>query len=209
MTIADSAHAVFITPSEVMHLLQKQKADPTGQKMDDADCAHMESLLRKNSFIKEVTCYKTGGSGINIIVTQRLPLLRVMTDEGEDYYLDEWGERMHPQHYAADLPVATGHISPAFARQKLVLLGKHLLEDVFWNEQVTQLVVDEKEEVTLVPRMGKHLIRLGKVEQLSKKFLHLRAFYEKVLPEVGWNKYSEISVAYTQQIICKKNKENN
>lgn len=207
VTIADSAYAVFITAPEIYRRLKAGKIDPKGKLMESISCLAIEKELKKSSFIKEVTCYKTGGNDVNIIISQRLPLLRIMAENGEDYYIDERGEVMQPQQYAADLPVATGHITQQFARRHLLPLGQYLLKNAFWNELVEQVIVNEQGELSFVPRVGTQIIRFGKAEQIERKFLYLRTFYEKVMPQVGWNKYSEISVAYTHQIICKKHKE--
>jgi hypothetical protein len=36
--------------------------------------------------------------------------------------------------------------------------------------------------------VGNHVIHLGTFEDYEGKLSNLSAFYEKVLPEVGWNK---------------------
>jgi len=35
----------------------------------------------------------------------------------------------------------------------------------------------------------------------------MKEFYTEGLNKVGWNKYSQISLKYNNQIICKKNKK--
>lgn len=52
--------------------------------------------------------------------------------------------------------------------------------------------------------MGNHVIVFGTTDSISQKFRNLYTFYEKVLPEVGWNKYSEISVEHLSQVIGRK-----
>ena len=38
----------------------------------------------------------------------------------------------------------------------------------------------------------------------EEKFEKLKTFYEKGLNQVGWNKYSRISLEFNNQIICTK-----
>ena len=52
--------------------------------------------------------------------------------------------------------------------------------------------------------MGNQVIHLGRPDSLQKKFRNLMAFYEKVMPEVGWNKYTNIDISHTNQIIALK-----
>ena len=56
----------------------------------------------------------------------------------------------------------------------------------------------------LYPRVGKQIIRMGRIEDIETKFENLKLFYDKVMPVVGWNKYYELNIAFTNQVIGKK-----
>ena len=47
----------------------------------------------------------------------------------------------------------------------------------------------------------------GAPDSIPRKFLNLHTFYKKVMPEVGWNKYSEISVEHVTQVVATKKKK--
>ena len=108
--------------------------------------------------------------------------------------------------YVADLIVATGHIDRKYARSELLKLGRFLHADPFWNAQVEQIHVQPNRHMRLVPRVGGHTIEFGTADSISHKFRNLYTFYEKVLPQVGWTKYTEISVKHVTQIVGKKGK---
>lgn len=203
-TVADSSHAGFITAEEADRLLRNSGLYPVGRQMDKVDGAAIEQALRRNSFIDSVQCYKSPGGVLNVLIQQRLPLLRVMADNGDDYYIDEHGHIMNPQGYSADLVVATGSISRPFAQKQLVRLGNFLRDDPFWNNQIEQIYVTPQQHLTLVPRVGGHTIDFGDTDSISLKFRNLYTFYTKVLPQVGWSKYSEISVEHVSQIVGRK-----
>ena len=59
----------------------------------------------------------------------------------------------------------------------------------------------------LVPRVGEHTILLGRPTNVEDKLGRMKEFYTEGLNKVGWNKYSQISLKYNNQIICKKNKK--
>jgi cell division protein FtsQ len=80
----------------------------------------------------------------------------------------------------------------------------HIEDDSFWSAQIDQIHVDGNSEINLIPRVGNHLVHLGTIENVEDKLRNLGAFYEKVLPEVGWNKYRIINLEYKDQIVCKK-----
>jgi cell division protein FtsQ len=74
----------------------------------------------------------------------------------------------------------------------------------FWTAQIDQIYVGSYNEIDLIPRVGNHQIHLGTFENYEGKLKNLAAFYERVLPEAGWNKYSVINLEFRDQIVCKK-----
>ena len=58
------------------------------------------------------------------------------------------------------------------------------------------------------PTAGDHLVYLGKLENFENKLARLKEFYQKGLNQVGWNKYSRISLEFSNQIICTKRESN-
>lgn len=206
VVIADSVHSGFITQEEVVRLLDATGLNPVGKEMEDINGDTIEQTLLKNTFIKLAKCYKTPGGRVNIHVAQRLPIIRVMAANGEDYYVDSNGYFMKPKEYNADLVVATGDISRQYARDKLLDLARYLHDHEFANDLITQVNVDTQKRVDLVPRIGCQTIHLGQLDSATvvSQLANLHAFYSKVLPTVGWNTYREISLEYTNQIVCKK-----
>ncbi len=88
VVMADSAQNGFITTDEVVSLLTEAKTNPVGKEMEQINSKQIEQTLLKNSFIDMVKCYKAPGGNVNIHVAQRLPILRVKAESGEDYYMD-------------------------------------------------------------------------------------------------------------------------
>ena len=204
IAISDSTHSGFITPAEAERILKSSKQYPVGKIMKDINSKMIEKEMTKNPFIKDAICYKTPANRVHIIISQRLPMLRIKADNGEDYYVDNRGYVMEPMGYVADLPVVTGNVDKNFTRRQLLQLGQFLQSSDFWNDQIEQINVTPQQEVDLIPRIGDNIIHMGKPDSISKKMRNLMAFYEKVMPEVGWNKYSEINIEHTNQIICTK-----
>jgi cell division protein FtsQ len=86
----------------------------------------------------------------------------------------------------------------------IYFIVEYISDDDFWSAQIDQIFVDRDDEIDLIPRVGNHVIHLGTVENFEGKLRNLEAFYEEVLPEVGWNKYSIINLEFKDQIVCKK-----
>lgn len=201
IVIADSAQATLITRSAIEKMLHKTGDYPVGKRMEDINLLALERQIKKNPYISEVLCVKTPGNCVRIHVAQRLPLLRIMNEKGEDYYVDNKGVRMLAKGYEADVAIITGNANEQYVRKYLLPLGDLMHDDEFWNDQIEQINVLPNGNVDLVMRVGNPLIHLGRPENFQRKLRNLRAFYEKVLPKVGWHKYKEISVAYENQVI--------
>ena len=93
------------------------------------------------------------------------------------------------------------------SKKHLVPFGKLLSQDKYWNNQVMQIQVQPNLELDLALRVGNAIVHLGEANNYEKKMNNLRAFYDKVLPNVGWNRYQSISVAYENQVIGTKQTE--
>ena len=204
LVINDSIDYGFITQKEILRLLTKEKISPIGKNMEEINTRQMEDVLKKHPLIGEVECFRIPNGKIGIEVTQRIPLLRIMAANGENYYLDEKGVTMPTANNAANVAVVTGYVDKGFAEKELYELGMFLKKDPFWNAQIQQINVTATKELEFVPRVGDHIIFIGKPGNYEKKFDRLKIFYKKGLNEVGWNKYSRISLEFENQIICTK-----
>lgn len=204
VAIADSLHAGFISAASVEEKLLKSGLHPRGHLMDSICSRDIEERLLKDPFIRDVECYKTPGGLVHVIVTQRIPVLRIMASNGQNYYLDENGYKMLTQGYDADLVVVTGNVDDKYAQKYLVPLGLLIRHDDFWDDQIEQINVLPDKNIQLFTRVGDHTIAAGMPVNMERKLRNLRLFYDKVLSEVGWNRYKEISIAYDNQVVCKK-----
>ena len=127
-----------------------------------------------------------------------------MANNGENYYIDSKGKVMPIPNSSAHVAVVTGNVSREFASKELYKFGVFLKDHPLWNAQIVQINVTPTKELELVPRVGDHVIFLGKPENYEEKFERLKMFYEKALNKVGWNKYDRVSLEFNNQIICTK-----
>ncbi len=205
LIIKDSVDYGFVRQRDILRLLDGKKISPAGKPMDEIDISQIEAELSRHSLIENVECFRTASGKIGIEITQRLPILRVMPDKGKDYYIDSKGEIMPlPGGGAAHVAVATGNVDTTFAKKELYEFGMFLQHHPLWKAQVEQINVTADKEIEVVPRVGGHILFLGKPGDYEAKFDRLKLFYKKGLGEVGWNKYSRISLEFSNQIICTK-----
>ena len=204
--ITDSLHFDLIDDDMILSLLQEHSVDPVGLPLDEIDLEKVETTLLLHPLVGKVQCYKTGGDLLRINISSKVPLVRVMNDRGQDFYVDSKGEILTQHSLAVQLPVATGHIDRRFASQELLQVVRAIDRSEFWKAQVEQINVTKDGQIELVPRVGEHLLILGTADDVESKLERFMNFYAKGLDNVGWNKYRSISVAYDNQVVCKKRK---
>ncbi len=201
LEMRDSLETGYMNTADVVALLAKSGLNPTGKPLEEVSLHAIEEALEASPLIASSECYKTINGHVVVEVKCRRPILRVMANGGESYYLDEEGEVIERIAKAVYVPVATGYITRDFAKKELLELALYLQDNELWNAQVEQISVTRHGELELVPRVGNHVIVLGAPGNYAHKFAKLQTFYEKGLSEVGWNRYSRINVDYSNQVI--------
>ena len=206
--IMDSIADGFITEEYICSVLTKNKIYPEGMKISEVNLEEIEKLMLDESHIERASCFYNSEGKLCINVVPQRPVLHVISQNGDDYYLSSTGLTMPTASFNVELCVATGNITKKFASQHLLELAKFIHDDLFWKEQIEQIHVISPEDIELYPRVGQHIIELGSVENFQDKFRRLRIFYREGLDRVGWNKYKKISLAYDGQVVCTKANNN-
>jgi len=197
----------FLSENDVCEMLGDAHLMPVGRPMDHISVRKITETLAASDLIEQAQCYKTQAGHVCISIRQRVPVLRVMADSGADYYVDNHGTTIKSPGYACNVIVATGAISPAYARDSLVGVANEILASQFWKNQVVQLNVLGDGTVEMVPRVGDHIVCLGQPVGIGRKLSRLLTFYREGLSQAGWNRYSRISVEFDNQIVCKRKKK--
>jgi cell division protein FtsQ len=218
--LKDSSVYHFVTKRSLLNMIHSN-GKILGKPVKDIPVSEIESRIKKIRELRSAEVYVAIDGTLHVYADQRNPVMRVIPDEGGDFFIDEDGVLMRKRNlYNPRLHIVSGNIS---ITQKMLdgisifdtAVGKTILRDIFhlveyindddfWAAQIDQVYVDRINEIDLIPRVGNHIIHIGTVENLDAKLRNLEAFYDKVLPEVGWNKYSLINLEYKDQIVCKR-----
>lgn len=202
--VNEEADYGFVNEAEVEAVLKSKGLYPVGKSVKDIDIRRIEKVLEGQTFIAKAECYLTVSKNVRISVSEKLPILHVIANNGDDYYINTSGERMNVTTKSVNVPVATGFITRTYAQDTLYLLAQYLESSPFWKAQVQQIYVTPKQELEIVPRVGQHRLLLGKGTNYATKFDKIKTFYTQALSTVGWNKYSALNIEYDNQIICTK-----
>lgn len=220
IVIADQNANGFLTANEVKKMMKDSRMYPLNFKMTDIQPRLIEDLLCKSPFVKTAECYKTKDNKVFVSITQRLPVIRIKSERGDDYYLDDKGGIMPNTSYTSDLIIATGNIRQSFARNYIAPMANIIMANDLWKNMIEQINVLSDGGIEIVPRIGDHVVFLGYMPQtryaskrkekiaafVDTKLTRLEKFYKYGLSQVGWNKYPYISLEFDNQIICKKDR---
>ena len=186
-----------------------------GIPIEEIDVERVEKVLEDVAFIKNADVYIDAQNKIHISIEQRKPVIRIIDNNGFNYYMDKDGHKMPlSKHHSVNVMVATGNIIP-YTDDFLEMDRPNILRDVFnlvkicqkdefLNAQIEQIYVNKLGELILIPKVGNHKILFGKYENVEDKLERLKIFYKEAIPYEGWNKYKSISLKFKDQVVAKK-----
>ena len=149
---------------------------------------------------------------IRVEISQRQPILRVMNQFDQNFYIDQHGLKVPlSNNFTARVIAANGYIDEVFG-SKVDTLHTEIAREIFrtadfiskdslWSAQIAQIYVDQDHQIELIPRVGTNRILLGNADSLETKFSNLLTFYKKAIPQVGWDRYKTINIKYANQVV--------
>jgi len=219
--ISDSSEYHFVTKRQLYNLAYGNSTRIAGKPVKEVSVSAIESRINVLRELKKAEVYISIDGVVHVYVEQRTPVMRVMPGDGGDFFVDEDGIVVRRRNlYNPRLHIVEGNVNISSAMlngvsildtsikrsilKDIYPLVNYLNDDSFWSAQIDQIYVDGNDEIDLIPRAGNQIIHLGSAENYEGKLRNLEAFYDKVLPEVGWNKYSVINLEFKDQIVCKR-----
>lgn len=202
----------FIDREEVDNILKIHRHKLVGRRMDDIDIHDLEEKLKANPFIESAMVYADMDGVIRVKISQRQPVVRVMNQFDQNFYIDQNGLKIPlSDNFTARVIAANGYIDEIFGKKVDTLhtdIAKQILKaanfisrDSLWSAQVAQIYVNQNHEIELIPRVGTNRIMLGNADSLESKFANLYTFYKKAIPQVGWDRYKTINIKYGNQVV--------
>jgi len=201
----------FLTRKDVTTMLESELiADVHNKKVTSFDLLKMEGILRRNSWVKDAQLYFDNNQTLKLRIQERQPIARLFTTTGSSYMIDSAGIQMAlGERNAFRLPVFTGYPSDKFGlRRDSALnhqirdLANFLNDNPFWFNQVQEINITPSKNFQLTPLIGNQMIEFGDGNEMENKFHNLFTFYREVVAHAGFEYYTNINIAYRNQIIA-------
>jgi cell division protein FtsQ len=192
----------FMTEQVALKYIEEQDFNFDSVALSNFYMNELEIAFLRHPAIENAEVYSNQEGVININLQQRMAVVRIKTDNA-DYYLDEQGMKMPlSSEYTPRVLVVTGDVNES-KHLSVFSFIEIINKDIFWKSQITQVHFSNN-EVIIIPRVGSQKIHFGTLTDVNKKLGNLYQFYKQAMPVKGWQTYSEISLAYNNQIICTK-----
>ncbi|MBR2947123.1 MAG: hypothetical protein IKC17_00840 [Bacteroidales bacterium] len=223
VTILDSAINRFVSRQEVLTMISKSGIDPMEKLRSEIDIDMLEQHLTGRSAIKHCNISLDREGYMRVEVSQRRPLIRLETANG-GFYIDE---QMYilplVESFSSYVPIISGEIPLNIERnyrgfyhgenrQWLEMLMEMILyinRHPLWSAQIQQIEVERNLDLNLYNRVGDQKVIFGQMNRYEYKLAKLEAYYRNIVPVHGWEKYSEVNLKYSDQIVCTKRSRQN
>ena len=192
----------FIDNKNIIKYLAENHVSFDNTLISDIDFVSIEEALNEHPYIKKAEIYTDQTGKVNLHLKNRIPYVRVI-NSSDDFYLDS-KMTMFPinDNYTENVLIITGEfiLTNSKAKKLITLINNN----DFWRSQITQIHFIDEEDVILITRVGDQLIEFGNLNNQEDKLNNLNIFYKKVMPVQGWQKYSKVSLKFSNQIVCTK-----
>tara|TARA_B100001939_G_scaffold348058_1_gene372337 strand:- start:1132 stop:1845 length:714 start_codon:yes stop_codon:yes gene_type:complete len=192
----------FIDNKNILKYLTENYASFDSTLISDIDFVAIEKALNEHPYIKKAEIYTDQTGKVNLSLKNRIPFVRIINNS-DDFYLDS-KMTMFPinDNYTENVLIITGEfiLTNSKAKKLITLINNN----EFWRSQITQIHFIAEDDVILITRVGDQLIEFGDLNNQEDKLNNLNIFYKKVMPVQGWQKYSKVSLKFSNQIVCTK-----
>lgn len=213
ITIKGVQSNYFIDKKDVEQLLKKAaKGNIKGQLVSDINLHELERMLESNTWISDAELYFDNKDVLHVAITEKEPIARIFSTNGNSFYIDKEGERMPlSEKLSARVPVFTGFpdkqklsTADSVLLRNVTAVANYIFTDTFWLAQVAQIEITPEQSFEMIPVVGNHIVKMGEGEDIDKQFNRLMIFYKQVLSKTGFDKYKIIDVQYTGQVVVSR-----
>ncbi|MCM1153360.1 MAG: hypothetical protein NC328_06890 [Muribaculum sp.] len=202
VNILGDSKANSVTPASVMTQLAKCPIKIIGSPLGALNTLDVENYLKSFQNFEDVECVMNSQGKLTVNITPMIPEIRVFDGE-RSYYVNKDGKTIpSTAEFYTDVPLVCGHFSKALPATYVLPVTRFINSDPTLKNLISQIVVRDKDNIILVPRISGHVINFGDTADLARKRKALLTAYHKILPFRGWETYDTISVRFKRQIVA-------
>lgn len=113
--VCDSNRLQLVTATKIAQSIEQKGLMPTGKAIDSVSLLAINNFVEENCFVRSAQTFVDYKGTLTVRITQRQPLMRVITSKGDDFYLTTNAHLLPTtQGVAINLPLVTGDITLPF-----------------------------------------------------------------------------------------------
>jgi cell division protein FtsQ len=202
----------FVEDAEIIKILKEAFPElKAGLMLEEVPMKEIETRLLGHPFVKSAEAMLGQKGILNLKISQHQPIARIAQPMGADGYITTEGKVIPTStSYTSRVLILEGDYAEKLMDKgdikrdmpELMDLIEFIIEDEFWNAQITELEVNSNDNIRLFQQVGRQVIEFGDATDIANKFDRISVFYKEILPRKGWNAYDRVSVKFKDQIVC-------
>jgi len=194
---------LFMTEEIVNNLLKENFGNQKKIIKYDLFLKPLESVIKNHPMIETAEVYVTTNGTLKAQVKQKTPIARIY-DKNTIYYMDYNGTKMPlSQNFSARVPIVSGNLNEQ-NKSEINKLLKYIYDDSFLKKNIISVKIDKDNNIEMRNRNYNYTINFGKPNKIERKFNNYKAFFQKASRDTLINKYKNINLNFTKQVVCTK-----
>ena len=194
---------LFVTHETVNKLLIENNKDASAIRKVALDLNSLEKSINNHEMIEKSEVFVSVDGVLKAVVKQKTPVARVVSSQ-ESYYLDYMGTKMPlSEIHTARVPLVIGSITNENS-ELINELFRYIHENEFLKKNIIGVEISPSGSVKMKNRNFDFTIDFGKIIKIEEKFKNYQAFYQKAVQDKTIEKYKNINLKFTQQVVCTK-----
>ena len=201
--IVDKDERLYVSEQELFTLLKQHNAYPVGEYLHRINLQHMENIIRQHPMVRTAECYTAEDGTARIRVTQRVPLLKVVTAD-EAYYIDTDRCKMPLRASIHDtVPVAMGKVGFEMASTVLADFAEWVQEDDYWRARIEAIDVRLPKQVCIKQNGKQEDLMIGDLMGYAGKLEKAEVFYRRTA-SMEKPRYRTLDLRYRGQVVARR-----
>ena len=194
---------LFVTHETVNKLLIENNKDASAIRKVALDLNSLEKSINNHEMVEKSEVFVSVDGVLKAVVKQKTPVVRIVTSQ-ESYYLDYMGTKMPlSEIHTARVPLVKGTITNE-NKQLVSDLFRYIYADEFLRKNIIGVEILPSGSVKMKNRNFDFTIEFGKIINVEEKFKNYQAFFQKAVQDKTIEKYKNINLKFTQQVVCTK-----
>lgn len=180
ISILDStASGQLVTSRKVREWILRSGIATIGTPIDEVDAAGIRHTIARNGFVDDVDVYVTYSGIMHVDISQRRPMMRLMTD-GYDVYVTEDGFIFAaPEASALYVPIVTGSYRPIVPPSYEGYIGDYVAKLRAETEKRIKQIEKDKNPLYAKEDTIKDSLRSIRKERVKKKWFESKEHFEE------------------------------